>query len=155
MTTRSRFSTAKRAVEERAGLRGSMTESTHPGWRLRGAEGIGIMDSPIEKAELAIRSSSTARVVEPRSWAESHTWRYTLGGGLLGLGAPAGALALRVLGGARLFADLGENAFFYLYALVGTCLVFSVVGFLAGRRADPARHGHGCPAGLWRHQRPQ
>ncbi len=99
------------------------------------------MDSAIEKGELAIGPSPTARAVEPRGWVESHTWRYTLGGALLGLGAPAGALLLRILGGARVFADLRENAFFYLYNLVGTCLVFAAVGFLAGRRADRLRSG--------------
>jgi diguanylate cyclase (GGDEF)-like protein len=71
----------------------------------------------------------------------SHAFRYTLGGALLGLGAPAGALLIRVLGGATPAAELRAHAFFYIYELVGTCLVFSTVGFLAGRRADRFRKG--------------
>ncbi len=71
----------------------------------------------------------------------SHSVRYTLGGALLGFGAPAGALLIRVLGGAAPAADLRAHAFFYVYELVGTCLVFSTVGFFAGRRADRFRRG--------------
>lgn len=100
------------------------------------------MDSAIEKSELGIEPSPTPRSVEEaRRGLGSHTWKYTLGGAVLGLGAPAGALLLRVLGGARVSSDLRENAFFYLYDLVGTCLVFAVVGFLAGRRADRLQSG--------------
>ena len=64
-----------------------------------------------------------------------------MGGALLGVGAPAGALLLRVLAGTRVSSDLREHAVFYLYALVGTCLVFAAVGFLAGRRADRLQNG--------------
>lgn len=71
----------------------------------------------------------------------SQAWRFALLGALLGVGAPAGALLLRVLGGTRPAADLREHAFFYLYALIGTCIVFSTAGFLAGRRADRFRRG--------------
>src|SRR5262245_22717003 len=71
----------------------------------------------------------------------SHAVRYMLVGALLGLGAPAGALLIRALQGASPAADLQTHAFFYVYELVGTCLVFSTVGFLAGRRADRFRRG--------------
>lgn len=67
--------------------------------------------------------------------------RYSAIGALLGAGAPAGALLLRILGGARVPEELRENAFFYAYQLIGTCLVFAAVGFLAGRRADRLRSG--------------
>jgi diguanylate cyclase (GGDEF)-like protein len=68
-------------------------------------------------------------------------WKYATLGAVLGLGAPAGALLIRVLGGSSALTDLEQNAFFYLYGLLGTCLVFSVVGFFAGRRADRLRSG--------------
>lgn len=56
---------------------------------------------------------------------------------MLGVGAPAGALALRlVTGGLAASEELSANAFFYLYQLVGTCLVFGTAGFFVGRRAD-------------------
>lgn len=71
----------------------------------------------------------------------SHALRYTLGGALLGLGAPAGALLIRVLGGAASATELRDHGFFYVYQVVGTCLVFSTVGFFAGRRADRFRRG--------------
>jgi diguanylate cyclase (GGDEF)-like protein len=71
----------------------------------------------------------------------SHAWRFGLLGVALGVGAPGGALVLRIVGGADALVDLRENAFFYVYALVGTCLVFGVAGFLAGRRADRLRRG--------------
>ncbi len=37
--------------------------------------------------------------------------------------------------------ELRQNAFFYLYGLIGTCLVFGAVGFVTGRRADRLRSG--------------
>ena len=64
-----------------------------------------------------------------------------MAGALLGFGAPGGALLLRVLGGARAFTDLRENAFFYAYDLVGTCLVFALAGWFAGSRADRLEDG--------------
>jgi diguanylate cyclase (GGDEF)-like protein len=67
--------------------------------------------------------------------------RYCAIGALLGAGAPAGALLLRILGGARVPDELRAHAFFYVYQLVGTCLVFALVGFLAGRRAGRLRSG--------------
>ena len=66
---------------------------------------------------------------------------YAATGVVLGFGAPAGALVLRALTGARPLEDLRRFSFFYAYSLVGTCLVFGVVGYLAGRRADRLRSG--------------
>ena len=66
---------------------------------------------------------------------------YAAAGAVLGVGAPAGALILRVLSGANAPDDLRRFGFFYLYELVGTCLVFAAAGFAAGRRADLLRRG--------------
>src|SRR4051812_48286438 len=66
---------------------------------------------------------------------------YAAVGVLLGIGAPAGALVLRVLTGSAAADDLRRFGFFYLYELVGTCLVFGAAGFAAGRRADLLRSG--------------
>ena len=83
------------------------------------------------------------RTADPADRADriSQAWKYAALGAALGVGAPAGALLFRVLGGSGALVDLDRNAFFYLYDLFGTCLVFSVVGFLAGRRADRLRSG--------------
>src|SRR5689334_21251720 len=66
---------------------------------------------------------------------------YAAAGAALGLGAPAGALLLRVLSGAHAADELSRNAFFYVYELIGTCTVFGVAGWVAGRRADLLRTG--------------
>jgi len=67
-------------------------------------------------------------------------WRETLLGIVLGVGAPAGALLLRLFGGVRdVPAELSRNAFFYLYALVATSFVFGLMGCLEGRRANRIR----------------
>ena len=70
---------------------------------------------------------------------------YPIIGALLGFGAPIGSFVLRVLLIADVrqhpFADLRANAFFYLYELFGTSLVFMIVGRIAGRRADRLRRG--------------
>jgi len=66
---------------------------------------------------------------------------YAAAGAVLGVGAPAGALLLRVLSGGDAADDLRRFGFFYLYDLVGTCLVFAAAGFAAGRRADLLRRG--------------
>jgi diguanylate cyclase (GGDEF)-like protein len=67
-------------------------------------------------------------------------WAYALAGVILGFGAPAGGFALRLLlneGAAQApLADLRLNAYFYLYQLIGTSLIFGIVGFFAGRRTD-------------------
>jgi diguanylate cyclase (GGDEF)-like protein len=61
---------------------------------------------------------------------------------LLGVGAPAGALAIRALGGIPDFsAELADHGFFYAYQLVGSCLVFGLGGWIVGRRADRYRSG--------------
>ena len=69
-------------------------------------------------------------------------WQYALIGAVLGVGAPAGALLLRLAGGApAAHTELSANAFFYLYELVGSCLVFGAAGFYVGHRADRLRSG--------------
>lgn len=82
---------------------------------------------------------------EPRSgvWIRlPAAWRYAAAGILLGLGAPGGALLLRILQtGTGTAAELRAHAFFYLYELIGTCTVFGAAGYLAGRRADRLRQG--------------
>jgi diguanylate cyclase (GGDEF)-like protein len=88
-------------------------------------------------------TDGSERIPDPadRAGRIPQAWKYAALGAVLGVGAPAGALLLRVLGGSSALADLEQNSFFYLYELFGTCLVFSVVGFLAGRRADRLRSG--------------
>jgi diguanylate cyclase (GGDEF)-like protein len=72
----------------------------------------------------------------------SLAWRYALLAGVLGIGAPGGALAVRVLAGVHdVGTELRVHAFFYLYELIGSCLVFGIAGYLAGRRADRLRSG--------------
>ena len=66
---------------------------------------------------------------------------YAALGALLGIGAPLGALGLRVAGGAAVGPELAANRFFYVYELVGTSLIFGVAGFFVGRRADRVRTG--------------
>jgi diguanylate cyclase (GGDEF)-like protein len=65
---------------------------------------------------------------------------YATIGLLLGLAAPAGALLLHMLLGGHsrtdVLLDLRTHAFFYLYDLIGTSLVFAVTGYIAGARAD-------------------
>lgn len=67
-------------------------------------------------------------------------WHYATVGLLLGLCAPAGAYLLRVvLGiaeGNSPLDDVSAQSFFYLYSLIGTSLVFSSMGFLAGARVE-------------------
>lgn len=71
------------------------------------------------------------------------TFTYPLVGVLLGLGAPVGAFVIRVIAveGVREHPsdDFRTHAFFYLYELLGTCIVFAVAGLIAGRRADRLR----------------
>jgi diguanylate cyclase (GGDEF)-like protein len=70
---------------------------------------------------------------------------YPILGLVLGAGAPAGSFVLRFLLIAEVrdqpLADLRTNAFFYLYALIATSLVFALAGFVAGRRVDRLRRG--------------
>ena len=68
------------------------------------------------------------------------SWSYALTGVLLSLGAPLGALAIRILGGVSdIPAELSEHRFFYQYELIGSSLVFGLAGWLVGRRADRYR----------------
>ena len=70
-----------------------------------------------------------------------HRLLYALIGILLALGAPAGALVLRMLAGVpSLGEELAANSFFYLYTLIGTSIVFASAGFVAGLRADMLAH---------------
>jgi diguanylate cyclase (GGDEF)-like protein len=70
---------------------------------------------------------------------------YPFIGLLLGAGAPIGSFALRygLFADVRQqpFADLRANAFFYLYELLATAIVFAIAGFVAGRRAHRLRQG--------------
>lgn len=69
---------------------------------------------------------------------------YLITGFLLGWGAPAGAILLRFFLGFNpsptfyqfVVLDWTQNAFFYWYMLVGTCLSFSITGFYLGQEAD-------------------
>jgi diguanylate cyclase (GGDEF)-like protein len=57
-----------------------------------------------------------------------------------GVGAPAGALLLRLaLHGGPIASEIRGNAFFYGYTLIGTCLVFGAFGFFTGLRTDRLR----------------
>jgi diguanylate cyclase (GGDEF)-like protein len=67
--------------------------------------------------------------------------RFAAIGAVLGLGGPAGALLLRFLAGADPGAELRGHSFYYLYQLIGTCVVFAVAGFVAGRVAERIRRG--------------
>jgi len=66
-----------------------------------------------------------------------YTVLYTLFGIASGTGAPLGALLIRLASGTvSSAAEIRAHLFYYLYELVGTCLVFGIGGFFAGRRAD-------------------
>lgn len=68
---------------------------------------------------------------------------YAATGLLLGLGAPVGALLLHILIDGPvpvdLLHELRTHSFFYLYDLIGTSLVFSAAGYVAGNRAERLR----------------
>ncbi len=68
---------------------------------------------------------------------------YTLAGLLLGLGAPIGALLIRMLyhvpARSSPASEIRANLFFYGYSLVATCVVFAVAGAVAGARAHRLR----------------
>jgi diguanylate cyclase (GGDEF)-like protein len=70
---------------------------------------------------------------------------YPAVGLFLGFGAPVGSFLLRFALHAEVrrqpCADLHAQAFFYLYELVATSLVFAISGLVAGRRADRLRQG--------------
>jgi diguanylate cyclase (GGDEF)-like protein len=77
----------------------------------------------------------------PTFWGRrSFRLGYSLLGIALATGAPGGALALRLLQGVRnLRGEWHDHAFFYVYELIATSIVFGTFGFLAGRRADELR----------------
>jgi diguanylate cyclase (GGDEF)-like protein len=88
--------------------------------------------------------SASARLEqgEALEWVMPAAWRYAAAGLLLGVGAPAGALLLRVaVAGLDAAAEMKEHAFFYLYGLIATCIIFGVAGYFVGRRADVLREG--------------
>lgn len=70
---------------------------------------------------------------------------YPVIGLLLGFAAPVGSFLLRLLLIAEVhqkpFADLRAHAFFYLYELIATSVVFAIAGFIAGRLAERLRQG--------------
>ncbi len=70
---------------------------------------------------------------------------YPFIGLLLGAGAPVGSFLIRVLAIPPVrdhpLGDLRTHAFFYLYELVATSLVFAIAGYAAGRRNDRLRRG--------------
>ncbi|HEU4889575.1 MAG TPA: GGDEF domain-containing protein [Thermoanaerobaculia bacterium] len=84
------------------------------------------------------RLDDTRALLEPQ-------FTYPVIGLLLGAGAPIGSLLLRFLSiravRAQPFEDLRIHAFFYLYELLATSLVFAIAGFAAGRRAGRLRRG--------------
>jgi len=65
---------------------------------------------------------------------------YPMIGLLLGIVAPIGAFLIRYFAFSDVHAapaaDLAVHRFFYIYQLVGTCLVFVVAGWFAGIRAE-------------------
>ena len=70
---------------------------------------------------------------------------YPLIGLLLSAGAPIGSFLIRFHAMPSVrghpLGDLHAHAFFYLYELVATSLVFGIAGFFAGRHADRLRRG--------------
>ncbi len=77
--------------------------------------------------------SPAVEEAEPRE-RTTYRRRFTALGILLSVGAPVGALLLRILFGPfSRTAELAHNAFFYLYILVGTSIVFAAAGLIAGR----------------------
>ncbi len=67
---------------------------------------------------------------------------YALLGTALGTGAPLGALAIRLASGTvHPGVEVRAHLFYYAYELVGTCLIFGLAGFFAGRRVDRLRAG--------------
>ncbi len=59
---------------------------------------------------------------------------------LLGFAAPVGSFTIRFIRFPHVrehpVDDLCANAFFYLYELIATAIVFAVLGFISGRRTD-------------------
>ncbi len=88
--------------------------------------------------------SVAARPREPRwkAFFGSIQLRYLMIGMVLGVSSPLGLLAVRILEEpVTVTTELRTHRTFYLYDLLGTCLVFGVAGFVAGRRAERLRRG--------------
>jgi diguanylate cyclase (GGDEF)-like protein len=70
-------------------------------------------------------------------------WTYALFGIVIGICAPIGQLLLRLATSAAArqapLEDLRSALDFYGYQLIGTCIVFGLAGFAAGRRAERLR----------------
>src|SRR5450432_1062147 len=70
-------------------------------------------------------------------------WTYALFGIVIGICAPIGQLLLRLATNAAArqapLEDLRSALDFYGYQLIGTCIVFGLAGFAAGRRAERLR----------------
>lgn len=67
---------------------------------------------------------------------------YAVVGIALGLGAPVGAILLRVVFGVLdVPAELVEHWFFYVYLTIGTCAALGIAGWVVGRLADRYRGG--------------
>jgi diguanylate cyclase (GGDEF)-like protein len=69
------------------------------------------------------------------------SYLFALFGFSLGTGAPLGILFLRCLSTSLplttfLKQEASDYAYFYIYMLIGTCLVFALFGFFMGRTAD-------------------
>src|ERR1039457_6088079 len=68
--------------------------------------------------------------------------RYALAGGILGLGAPIGALIWRVLLPvdreiiAHFLREWQQASYFYSYMTVGTVCAFALFGFVVGQRSE-------------------
>jgi diguanylate cyclase (GGDEF)-like protein len=82
-------------------------------------------------------------------------WWYAAIGVLLGAGAPVGALILRVALWPEVLQapiqELQAHGFFYLYSLIGTCVVLGSAGFVAGLRAERLREAKAFYHGLSEH----
>lgn len=97
------------------------------------------MIAPGPGASAPPATSSTNR---RRGELRSSAWSYALAGVVLGVGAPVGAFVIRVLEGLpSISAELSEHGFFYVYELIGSCVVYGIAGWLVGRRADRYRSG--------------
>lgn len=104
------------------------------------------LNSPISAFPEARRGSAVENArprPTPSVFRRAVRWRYAATGFLLGICAPAGAYLLRLLFGIvegnGPLDDLTAESFFYLYSLIGTSAVFSVTGYLAGRRLEALR----------------
>lgn len=75
-------------------------------------------------------------------WPRKHQITYALMGVLLGLGAPLGSLAWRVLGKGtgdlwqRLALEWSLASYFYWYMTIGTVIAFALFGYVLGIRGD-------------------